>query len=116
VEGLALLLLGSALLLLAWRGGVRVEGRSPRWGAPPAVTACFTLTLILWSGLGAREEAYVAIKTQTSMEGLATTINYELDRQQSIVERIANNWGSGSTSTPALLAPDAAPQFVELRQ
>ena len=116
VEGLAWLLLGSALLLLAWREAVRVEGRSPRWAPLPAVTACFTLTLILWIGLGAREAADVGIKTQTSMEGLATTINYELDRQQSIVERIANNWGSGQKNTPALLAADAAPQFVELRQ
>ena len=99
-SGLALLLLGSALLLFAWREAVRIEGRSPRWAPLPAVIACFTLTFILWIGLRAREHAYNGIKTQTSMEGLATTINYELDRQQALVSRLADNWGSGQDNEP----------------
>ncbi|MFI5358163.1 MAG: CHASE domain-containing protein, partial [Opitutales bacterium] len=116
VTGFALLLLGSALLLLAWREALRAEGGPPRWAPMPAVIACFTLTFILWIGLGARENTYIGVRTQTSMEGLATTINYELDRQKSLVERLANNWGNSPETTTIVRETDAHLQMDELRQ
>ena len=116
LSGLSLLLLGSALLLLAWREAVHIQGRSPPWAPMPAMVACFTLTLILWMGLRTREQAYTGIKTQTSMEGLATTINYELDRQKSLVERLATNWGGLPEDSAVVRETDAHLQMEELRQ
>ncbi|RFC50267.1 MAG: Signal transduction histidine kinase/PAS domain-containing protein/CheY, partial [Verrucomicrobia bacterium] len=116
VSGLVLLLLGSAVLLLAWREAVQIEGRSPPWAPMPATVACFTLTLILWMGLRTREQAYTGIKTQTSMEGLATTINYELDRQKSLVDRLATNWGGMPEDSTIVRETDAHLQMDELRQ
>ena len=116
LSGLALLLLGSAVLLLAWRDAVRIEGRSPKWAPMPAMVACFTLTLILWIGLRAREQAYTGIKTQTSMEGLATSINYELDHQKSLIDHLAANWNGGLEDTAIIRETDAHLQMDELRQ
>ena len=116
LSGLVLLLLGSAVLLLAWREAVRIEGRSPPWAPMPAMVACFTLTLILWMGLRTREQAYTGIKTQTSMEGLATTINYELDRQKSLVDRLATTWGGVPEDSTVVRETDAHLQMDELRQ
>ncbi|MBP9914479.1 MAG: hypothetical protein KBF26_13850, partial [Opitutaceae bacterium] len=76
-----LLLLGLALLTLAWRGTLRIEGGPPAWSPMPVVIACLTLTLILWIGLRERELAYLGAKTQTSMETLAIQISSELERQ-----------------------------------
>jgi PAS domain S-box-containing protein len=117
VSGLAFLLLGAALFLLAWREGVRVEGEAPRWAPLPAVIVCFTLTLIVWVGLTTRERAYSGFKAQVSMESLATTINYEFDRQKSLVERLANNWGRGRAEEVSLVREtDAHLQMDDLRK
>ena len=117
VSGLAFLLLGSALFLLAWREGVRVEGEAPRWAPLPAVIVCFTLTLIVWVGLNTRERAYSGFKAQVSMESLATTINYEFDRQKSLVERLANNWGRARGEEVGMMREtDAHLQMDDLRQ
>jgi PAS domain S-box-containing protein len=114
--GIALLLLGSALVLAAWRAALRVEGAPPRWAPLPAVIACFMLTLILWNGLRAREQAYLGVKTQTSMEGLATTINNELERQRTLVERLAHNWGSAPENAAVVRETDAHLLMDELRR
>ena len=116
LSGLALLLLGLALLGLAWREAVQAEGGTPSWAPIPAATACLTLSLILWIGLRAREHGYIGAKTQTSMEGLATTINYELDHQKSLVERLAANWANGQENATAIWETDAHLQMDEFRQ
>jgi PAS domain S-box-containing protein len=116
VSGFALLLLGSALLGLAWREALQAEGDTPSWAPIPAVTACLTLSLILWIGLRAREYGYLGAKTQSSMEGLATTINYELDRQKSVIERLAVNWGNGQANATSVWETDAHLQMDELSQ
>ena len=116
LSGLALLLLGLALLGLAWREAVAAEGGTPSWSPIPAAMACLTLTLILWIGLRAREHGYIGAKTQTSMEGLATTINYELDHQKSLVERLATNWANGQENATAIWETDAHLQMDEFKQ
>ncbi len=93
VSAIALLLIGAALLLLAWRETMRTEGGPPAWSPMPAVVGCITLTIILWIGLREREQAYLASKTQTAMNTLATTINFELSRQAAAMERLARIWG-----------------------
>ena len=110
---LALLLLGSAILLLSWRETLRIEGGPPAWSPMPAVIACLTLTIILWIGLRERELAYLGAKTQTSMDTLATTINFELDRQATVIERLARTWGDLPTNSAVVWEADADRQFKE---
>ncbi len=112
-SALTLLLLGIALLLLAWRETQKNEGGTPAWSPMPAVIGCLTLTIILWIGLRERELAYLGAKTQTSMDTLATTINFELDRQASAIERLARLWGDLPDSSGAVLEVDARRQFTE---
>ena len=114
--GFALLLLGSAQLLLAWRAALRAESAPPRWAPLPAMIGCFMLTLIIWSGLGDREHAYVGVKTQTAMEGMATAINNELEHQKLLVERFAGNWGAGPESAAVVRETDAQLLMDEMRQ
>ncbi len=116
VSGLALLLLGLALLGLAWREALLADGDTPAWSPIPVVTACLTLTFILWMGLRAREHGYIGAKTQASMEGFATAINYELDRQKSLTERLATNWGAGEENATTVWETDAHLQMDELGQ
>jgi PAS domain S-box-containing protein len=112
-SALALLLLGSALLLLAWRETQKTEGGTPAWSPMPAVIGCFTLTIILWIGLREREFAYLGARTQTSMDTLATTINFELDRQATAIERLARAWSDLPGNSAAVYEVDARRQFAE---
>ncbi|MDB6128847.1 MAG: multi-sensor hybrid histidine kinase [Verrucomicrobia bacterium] len=116
VSGFALLLLGLALLVLSWREAVQAEGDTPSWSPVPVVTACLTLSVILWIGLRAREHGYIGAKTQTSMEGVATTINYELERQKSFIERLASDWGNAPENATAVWDSDARLRMDELTQ
>ncbi len=111
--GLALALLGLALLLLAWREAQVVEEAAPVWTPVPVVTACLTLTLIFWIGLRAREQGYIGARTQTAVEGLATAAHYEIERQQAEVERLAANW-SQDAGLPAAREADAELKMQEL--
>jgi len=113
VAAIALLLLGLALLALAWRESVRTDGGPPAWSPMPAVVACLTLTIILWIGLREREMAYLGAKTQTSMDTLATTINFEFDRQASAMERLARMWADLATKADAVWETDAHTQWEE---
>ncbi|MBS0663196.1 MAG: PAS domain S-box protein [Verrucomicrobia bacterium] len=111
--GFALALLGLALLLLAWREAQVVEEAMPFWLPVPVVTACLTLTLIVWIGLRAREEGYIGARTQTAAEGLATAVNYEIERQRAEVGRLAANW-SQDPPLPADRNADAELKMQEL--
>ncbi|MBS0630490.1 MAG: PAS domain S-box protein [Verrucomicrobia bacterium] len=110
---LALLLAGAAMLLLAWRETLKTEGGPPAWSPMPAVIGCLTLTIILWIGLRERELAYVGAKTQTSMDTLATTINFELERQATAIERLARMWSDLPTTSEAVWETDASRQLDE---
>ncbi len=112
--GFALLFLGLALVLHASREALRPGIASPRWAPLPAMIGCCMLTLILWNGLRVREQAYTGVKTQTSMEGLATTINYELDRQRALLGRLADKWGAGPDEAAVIRETDAHLQMDEL--
>jgi PAS domain S-box-containing protein len=100
VSAFALILVGLGLLLLAWRETMKTEGGPPAWSPMPAVVGCLTLTIILWIGLREREIAYLGAKTQTSMDTFATTITYELSRQASAIERLAQKWAELQPGTP----------------
>jgi len=113
LSAITLLLLGLALLALAWRETTKTEGGPPAWSPMPAVVACLTLTIILWIGLRERETAYLGAKTQTSMDTLATTINFEFDRQASAIERLARMWADLDPRSDAVWETDAHTQWEE---
>ncbi len=111
VSAAALLLLGLGLLLLAWRETMKTEGGPPAWSPMPAVVGCLTLTIILWIGLRERETAYLGSKTQTSMDTLATTINFEFERQISAMEHLARKWSDITPGAELAWSVDAQQQW-----
>lgn len=113
VGAATLLLLGVALLLLAWRETMKTEGGPPAWSPLPAVISCLTLTIILWIGLRERELTYLGAKTQTAMDTLATTINFELDRQAAGIERLARMWADAPPVAEAVWEADARNQWED---
>ena len=107
VSAAALLVVGLALLLLAWRDTMKAEGGPPSWSPMPAVVGCLTLTIILWIGLRERETAVLATKTQTAMESLANTIQYEFAAQAASIERLARIWSGVAPNAQAIWEADA---------
>ena len=113
VTAVALILFGVALVLLAWRENLRTREGPPEWTALPVVIGCLTLTLILWMGLREREIAYLNIKAQTAMDGLAQTVVYAIDHEEASFERMARNWGDSPENDTPLWEIDAATQMRE---
>ncbi|MBK9992087.1 MAG: response regulator [Verrucomicrobia bacterium] len=101
-----LFLLGAAFLLLAWREHRSTQPGAPAWLPMPVVVASTTLTVILWIGLHERENIYLGNTTQATMNGLASTINFELERQVASLERYARQW-SQTTPSPVIWETDA---------
>jgi signal transduction histidine kinase/CheY-like chemotaxis protein len=88
----ALLVLGLALLVAAWREKVRIAGEAPAWAPLPAVAGTLTLTLILWVGLRTQERASLDARTVLEMERMANATGATIDQESSAVERMANEW------------------------
>jgi len=116
---LLLMILGSALLVVAWCEHQSGQPGAPSWLPMPVIVACTTLTLILWIGLRERENVYLGTNTQIAMNGLASAIDSELDRQSAALERIARRRGNqaGDVSsavweTEAKLLLDDAPGCI----
>jgi len=95
LTAIALVALGSALLLFAWRENLRAETGPPAWSPLPAVIACLTLTLVLWLGLRESARAFTVTKTRTAMDQIATNLRYELQSQTNELERLARRWADG---------------------
>ncbi len=110
VTAVALLLTGTALLLLAWRESMKNEGGPPAWLPMPAVIGSLTLTLIFWIGLEERETTYLGAKTATAADQIATTIKSDFDQQMNALDRLARD---GADSNAAAWQTDAAQRFDE---
>ncbi|PTX90650.1 response regulator [Opitutus sp. ER46] len=106
-----LLLLGTALISTAWRESTRLNGEAPSWSPLPVVVSCLAMSLILWIGLGQRENAYIGANTATAMERLVTNVQAEIDRQVNQFERMAARAANNVSSTPSLWEADARPQW-----
>jgi hypothetical protein len=115
LAAISLLLLGLALLLLAWRDGVKIEGGPPSWSPMPAMIGCLTLTLILWSGLQERERSFVNERTGAAMDALASALKLTLEQQIRQLDRLARAWGDSPEVSPVLWQADAARQLAESR-
>ncbi|MFI5356046.1 MAG: ATP-binding protein [Opitutales bacterium] len=107
LSAVGLMLTGGAMLVLAWRETLKVDGRPPSWSPLPAVIASLTLTFVLWVGLRERELVYVSSKTQTAMDALAVQINAEIERQSNDIEKLARRWGESMSDSPVLWEADA---------
>jgi len=112
VAAVCLLLVGLALVLLAWRESIKTEGGPPTWAPLPAVIGCLTLTVILWVGLRDRERLILNQRTQSSLTQLGLQISNTLDQQATQIERLARSWSDGGESSSAVWDADAARQMI----
>jgi PAS domain S-box-containing protein len=116
VMGFALLVAGSALLLLAWRESLTSEGGYPAWLPMPAVIGSLTLTLTFWIGLQQREMAYLAVKSDTARDQFATTIASDVEEQSNALDRLARNGTDNPNNNAAALQADAEQLFGESKE
>jgi len=116
VAAAALVVLGAALLLLAWRENVQDNDGPPAWAPMPAVIGSLTLTLILWIGLRDRESAYQQARTETVADQLATAIKYEVESQAVAMDRLARNWADGPAQNSVIWETDAKQQLDTSRE
>jgi PAS domain S-box-containing protein len=113
MAAIALVLLGLALLALAWRESTKSLSEPPAWSPMPATIGCLTVTIVLWVGLRERELAYLNAKTQTAMDSLAGAIAPALDDQINTFERLARRWSDGAETDPVIWEFDAKNQMAE---
>ena len=111
---IGLLLLGTILLLTAWRENLREESGPPAWSPLPAVIACLTLTVVLWLGLRDSERTTLNERAGTAVEQLANSIFSELQTQTNSLERLARSW-SDSPANTNIWDADAASQLAEAK-
>jgi len=104
---LLLLLLGAALLILAWRDHQSGQSGAPAWLPMPVVVVCTTVTLVLWIGLREREAVYLGTNTQIAMNSLASSVKAEVERQTAALERVARRWGQASDLSSVVWEIDA---------
>lgn len=86
-SALALVLLGLALVIHAWRESLETYGEAPSWSPMPAVIGCATATVILTIGFRAQEQAYTNTTTKGMVEALAIETKTILDTQANVLER-----------------------------
>jgi len=109
--GAALLLLGFAMLGLAWRENDTLTAELPWWLPLPVGIVSATLTLVLWTGLRENELFYLGTNTQQAIDNLASAVTHELDRQTGAFERIASKWGQAGDQATAVWETDATTQL-----
>jgi len=102
-----LLLLGSALLSLAWREHQKFRLGAPAWIPLPVAVASIALTLIVWIGLRERENIYLGTTTQVAINSLASSLNSEFERLATSSERLARRWGQSGEASREIWDVDA---------
>jgi len=112
----ALLILGTALLVLAWRESLKNEGGFPAWLPMPAVIGSLTLTLMLWIGLQQRETAYLETKAATAREQIAVNVKSVIDQQTNALYRLARNENDSPDNNLAAWQTDVASIFDESKE
>jgi PAS domain S-box-containing protein len=115
VTAAALLVTGSALLVLAWRESLKDEGGPPAWLPMPAVIGSLTLTLIFWIGLKERESTYMVQTTDSAADQIATYIKSDIDQQTNLVDRLARNGADNPDSNLVAWQADVAALYDEAK-
>jgi PAS domain S-box-containing protein len=109
LTALLFVLLGIVALSRSWQDtGTGI----PAWLPLPVVVGSAMLTLILWSGLRQREVEFLNNSTQIALNGLASTINLEINNQANLAERLARRWADPRL-TEVLWEADAATHLGE---
>ena len=116
VTAAALLVTGSALLMLAWRESLRNEGGPPAWSPMPAVIGSLTFTLIFWIGLKENENTLLSAKALTAADQLATTIKSDVDQQMNALDRLARGGAENPDNNLAAWLTDAVQLFEESKE
>ena len=109
----AMLFVGLALLLFAWREDEAKGGGSPAWAPMPVVLGSLALALTLWAGLREREIAYLNTKTQQAMESFAQAVNSVIQEQMVVWERTGRDWSQEPEDAVAQWEADAAAQMKD---
>jgi PAS domain S-box-containing protein len=113
---LCLLLLGTGLLLHAWRASYRADGTPPSWAPMPPTIICFTMTVILWIGMRERELLFIGNSTQNALNGYAAAIENERGQVDDyITERLVAGWNRQLPERTDLMVQEAA-SLYEIRR
>jgi PAS domain S-box-containing protein len=107
------LVLGAALLLLAWHQHQKVRPGAPAWIPVPVMAAFAALTVILWVGLRERERVYIGASTQAAINGYASALTLEFSRLASALERLARRWSDATDVSPVIREVDARDLLAE---
>jgi PAS domain S-box-containing protein len=89
---IGLVLLGLALVLLAWRESTRADADAPSWSPMPAVIGCLTITVLLWVGLRVQEQNYTKTATLGVVESYAIEAKVIFERQANLLDRMVRDW------------------------
>ncbi|MBI5381642.1 MAG: response regulator [Opitutae bacterium] len=110
--GVALLLLGVALLASAWRENARVESGPPSWVPMPFFIIGLTLTSVLFIGLRDREAAFLRTNTQNATDNLVNAIDREFQQiANDVNDRIALPWSRATGEAPSAVWDSIARPF-----
>ena len=104
-------MIGTSLLILAWRDSASAEEGPPAWAPMPAAIGCLTLTVIMWVGLREREFAYLSATTLTTADSIATHVSLEIEQQTNSFERLARQWADQPGDAKAIWGADAKLQL-----
>lgn len=103
-----LLLLGSALILLAARNESAGRGAGPRWLWLPVVVCGLTVTAIFWIALRQREVGYINSTTQLTINNVAALFSSECEAHIENLTRLASRAGRSPGRSRTEWQDDAA--------
>jgi PAS domain S-box-containing protein len=113
LTGVALVALGAAFMGLAWREANRRRAGAPAWLPLPVMMASATLTLVFALGLRGREVEFTGTTTEIQINGLASAINLELERQINAFDRLGRRWSESPDITETVRDVDGGAQLQE---
>ncbi|HVW19879.1 MAG TPA: ATP-binding protein [Opitutaceae bacterium] len=95
LTAVGLLVLGLALLILAWRENLRLERGVPAWVPFPGSIALLVLTVILWLNLSSRETEYLQSNTASAIGQLELRVANNInDQKANLQQGLAKLWAA----------------------
>jgi len=113
LTGVTLATIGAALMSLAWREANRRRPGAPGWLPLPVMIASVTLTIVFALGLRGRETEFSGATTEIQINGLASAINLELERQISAFDRLGRRWSESTNLNDTIREVEAGAQLQE---
>jgi len=106
--------LGAAVLLTAWQYGRREGERTPRWLPVPVAFGVFSVTLVLYFALKARQDEAIAETLKASLETAKSQIAVRVEARIRSLVRMAGRWEFSGRPTQASWEHDASEYVREL--